>query len=72
MRGIPLLLLATCWTLVYVFVTQSAIAAELDPAVLHPPAAAAGPVFFGGTLAPVVVEAPAGVPGSAPPGAAAT
>jgi len=67
MRAIPLLV-AAMLTLSYGFVTQAAIAADLDPTVVGRARAVADPerVWFGGTLAPITVEAsaePAGARG---------
>jgi len=63
MRRIPLLL-ATVWTLTYMFAAQAAIATDLAATTLRaaPPAAVAdqGPIWNGGTLAPITVEAYAG------------
>ncbi len=67
MRALPLLV-AAILSLSYGLITQAAIAADLDPAVVGRARAVADPsrVWFGGTLAPVTVEAPAG-PASALP-----
>lgn len=59
MRAIPPLV-AAILALSYGLGTQAAFAADLDPAVVGRARAAADPtrVWFGGTLAPVTVEAP--------------
>ena len=63
MRRIPLLL-ATIWTLTYMFAAQAAIAADLAATTLRAARSAGlqdpGPVWNGGTLAPITVEAYAG------------
>lgn len=65
MRRIPLLL-ATVWTLTYMFAAQAAIAADLaattSRAARYAAGQDAGPVWNGGTLAPITVEAYAGRP----------
>jgi hypothetical protein len=72
MRRIPLLL-ATVWTLTYMFAAQAAIATDLAATTLRAARHAAlqlpgGPVWNGGTLAPITVEAYAGpaAPAAAP------
>ena len=71
MRRIPLLL-ATVWTLTYMFAAQAAIATDLAATTLRAARYAAvpdpGPVWNGGTLAPITVEAYAGpaAPAAAP------
>jgi hypothetical protein len=63
MRRIPLIL-ATVWTLTYMFAAQAAIATDLAATTLRAARHAAlqqpGPVWNGGTLAPITVEAYAG------------
>ena len=63
MRRIPLLL-ATVWTLTYMFAVQAAIATDLAATKVRVARYAAvqdpGPVWNGGTLAPITVEAYAG------------
>lgn len=71
MRRIPLLL-ATVWTLTYMFAAQAAIATDLAATTLraarYAPEQDPAPVWNGGTLAPITVEAYAGpaVPTAAP------
>ena len=71
MRRIPLLL-ATVWTLTYMFAAQAAIATDLAATTLraarYAPVADPAPVWNGGTLAPITVEAYAGpaAPAAAP------
>jgi hypothetical protein len=71
MRRIPLLL-ATIWTLTYMFAAQAAIATDLAATTLRATRHAAlqlpGPVWNGGTLPPITVEAYAGpaTPAAAP------
>jgi len=71
MRRIPLLL-ATVWTLTYMFAAQAAIANDLAATTLRAARYAVvqdpGPVWNGGTLAPITVEAYAGpaAPAAAP------
>ena len=71
MRRIPLLL-ATVWTLTYMFAAHAAIATDLAATTLRAARFAAvqdpGPVWNGGTLAPITVEAYAGpaAPAAAP------
>ena len=71
MRRIPLLL-ATVWTLTYMFAAQAAIATDLAATTLraarYAPVQDPGPIWNGGTLAPITVEAYAGsaVPTAAP------
>jgi hypothetical protein len=63
MRRIPLLL-ATVWTLTYMIAAQAAIASDLTTTTLRLLRKAAveqpGLVYYGGTLAPITVEASAG------------
>ena len=63
MRRIPLLL-ATVWTLTYMFAAQATIAADLAATTLratrHNALQEPDPVWNGGTLAPITVEAYAG------------
>ena len=60
MRRIPLLI-ATVWTLTYMLAAQVAIAADLAATTLrvarHAGLQESSPVWNGGTLAPITVEA---------------
>ena len=71
MRRIPLLL-ATVWTLTHMTAATAAIVADLAATTLRAERLAApqqlGPVWNGGTLAPITIEAYAGpaAPAAAP------
>ena len=61
MRRLPIALLAAVWTLGFVYVAHAAMVADLEHVGGRAPAsAAAEPLWYGGTLPPVVVETPAG------------